>query len=132
MQKSALGNSAYMLATFGEQSTSHFIINTQYYHSIGFLRQQPIFAFGLLSLIIQEMTFSYPFKLYHPEGATLSKDLTFGPLIAPLLTSSIALAKPEKYMIPDIPARIIVEIRASLVQYCLFGAMLAVIFRKNL
>src|SRR5258708_24809247 len=53
IKKHILSTLAYMVGTFAVQATSHFAINREHYASVSFIRPEPIFALGALSMVLQ-------------------------------------------------------------------------------
>ena len=51
--KTFWGTLIYLVATFVVQATSHFAINRAHYASVTFLRAEPIFVLGILSMLLQ-------------------------------------------------------------------------------
>ncbi len=130
IKKLFMGICAYVVATFGAQALSHFVINADHYKQFSFIREQPIFIFGFLSMFIQGAIFTHLFQIYTGGKTTLKDGWLYGMLIAPLIGSYIILAEPAKYKILDIPSWMVVEFAAAFVQFSLFGIFLALIFRK--
>src|SRR6266705_2298292 len=50
---------AYLVATFATQALSHFVLNVEHYAAVTFMRAEPIFAFGVASMVIQGTILSY-------------------------------------------------------------------------
>ncbi len=59
MRKHFLAVLAYVVATFATQAVSHFGVNAAHYATVTYLRAQPIFALGVLSMLIQGSIMSY-------------------------------------------------------------------------
>ena len=58
------GTILFILISFAAQSISHFVINTAHYSSIPFMRKEPIFILGFLTMIMQGMVLSHFFMIY--------------------------------------------------------------------
>jgi hypothetical protein len=119
---------AYVLATFVTQALSHFAINKEHYASIPYLRNEPIFPLGILSMFIQAAILGY---LYPRLAArrSLRGALVFSWLAGGILVSYIALGEPAKYQVPPVPAWIAIEAAAGAAQFTLFGLLLGLIHR---
>src|SRR2546422_3440719 len=59
MRKHFLALLAYVVATLATQAVSHFGVNAAHYAAGTYLRAQPIFALGVLSMLIQGSIMSY-------------------------------------------------------------------------
>src|SRR5437879_12869030 len=53
MRKQVLAVLVYVVATFATQAVSHFGINAAHYAAVTYLRPQPVFALGILSILIE-------------------------------------------------------------------------------
>src|SRR5437660_11924654 len=59
MRKHVLAVLVYVVATFATQAVSHFGINAAHYAAVTYLRPQPVFALGILSILIQGSIMAY-------------------------------------------------------------------------
>lgn len=129
--KPALTVFAFMLVTFGVQGTSHFVINTEHFSTIDFVRADPVLPLGFAAMIIQALVLSFVMLTLWPNGATIRQGLGVSISFGLFLGSYIALAEPAKYAAPSIPAWMLTESTASLVQFSVFGLILGLIYRKR-
>jgi hypothetical protein len=119
----------YVFATFGTQATSHFVVFSQHYVTVTFLKADPIFALGFLSAVIQGVILSYAFANSRFAGQSLIHAVRFTWLFGAFLVSYIALAEAAKYNVPDVPSWIAVETGVGFVQFTLAGLFLGLAHR---
>ncbi len=124
------GTMLFILISFTAQSISHFVINAGHYASIPFMREEPIFILGFLTMIIQGMVLSHLFLIYCQSEITLKKGLVFGLLLSAFFVSYPALVEPAKYQVPSVGSWILVEATVGIIQFSLFGLLLALIFKR--
>jgi hypothetical protein len=115
---------AYVLATFGVQALSHFVVNTDHYAAITWLRDQPIFPLGVLSMLIQGFVLSVLHSRTTGTRGSLGHALTFAWLAGAYLVSYPALAEPAKYAVPATGSWIGVEAVAGFAQFTIYGILL--------
>jgi hypothetical protein len=130
IKKTVLGTVAYVVISFIAQALNHFVVNKAHYASIPFMRAEPIMALGIFTMILQGVILSYVFLTLHKAGATKPEGLNYGLLMGLFLGSYIALVEPSKYMAPSVSSWIAVEGMTSLLQFGIFGVVLAVINNK--
>src|SRR6266581_394628 len=68
MRKHLLAVLAYVVATFATQAASHFGVNAGHYAAVTYLRAQPIFALGVLSMLIQGSIMAYLYAQLPPSA----------------------------------------------------------------
>lgn len=129
MIKPILAVIAYIVATFATQAFSHFMINATHYASLPHLRPEPIFALGILSMLIQGSALAFVYTRWEWPRSSPFNTLLFAWLGGSLIVSYIAFAESAKYDIPSISTWMRVEISAGFVQFTLFGLALAAIQR---
>jgi hypothetical protein len=130
VKKTILGTVAYVVISFIAQALNHFIINKAHYASIPFMREEPIMALGIFTMLLQGAILSYFFSILHKTGTTKTEGLKYGLLMGLFLGSYIALVEPSKYMAPSVSSWIAVEGITSLLQFGAFGVVLAAINKK--
>ena len=129
MKKHILSVIGYVVATFGAQATSHFIVFADHYSQISFQRPEPIFAFGFLSMIIQGMILSIVRSKI--KVSSLINSLSLSWMLGLFLVSYIGLAEPAKYTVPNIGAWIAIEFLVGFVQFTLAGFFLNLAHRPG-
>ena len=121
MTKHLLSTLAYMVGTFAIQATSHFAINREHYASVSFMRPEPIFALGILSMVLQGGVLSYLYASFAGKSPGWKSGLRFGVLAGVFFVSYQALAEPAKYQVPSVGHWMATESVAGLIQFGVFG-----------
>ena len=130
MKRIVLGTGLFILISFAAQSISHFVINAEHYASITFMRAEPVFILGFLTMIMQGLVLSHFFKIYSGNKFTLKKGFIYGLQLCAFFVSYQALVEPAKYQVPSITSWILVEGSVGVVQFTLFGVLLSMLFKK--
>lgn len=130
MKKIIIGTLLFIFVSFALQSISHFVVNAEHYASVPFMRKEPIFVLGFLTMIMQGLVLSYLFIIYSKNEFTIKNGLLFGLLMSALFVSYPALVEPAKYQVENIGSWILVEGIVGLIQFSIFGILLAIVFNK--
>jgi len=130
MKKYIFGTLTFIIVTFIVQATSHFIINQEHYESISFIRKEVIFPLGFLTMTLQGIVLSFLFNLYSNGQFNIKKGLYFGLIISALFVSYPTFTEPAKYQVTNIGHWIIVEGTVGLIQFCTYGILISLIFKK--
>ena len=128
MRKHLLAVLAYVVATFATQAVSHFGVNAAHYAAVTYLRVQPIFALGVLSMLIQGSIMSYLYVQLPEAGRSTGHAVLFAWLVGSMLVSYEALAEAAKYTVPSVTSWIAVEVAAGFVQFTLYGVLLGWVY----
>jgi len=131
MKKHILSVGAYIGATFLTQAASHFLINARHYAEVAYMRKDPIFPLGVLSMLIEGMVLSFLYSALPKSRNWLVDGLKFGWLSGAFLVSYIALAEAAKYQVPSIASWIAVESLNAFFQFSIYGLLLGFIQRGN-
>ncbi len=131
MRKHFLAVLAYVVATFATQAVSHFGVNAAHYAAVTYLRAQPIFVLGVLSMLIQGSIMSYLYAHLSESWQSTGHAVLFAWLVGGILVSYEALAEAAKYSVPSVTSWIAVEVAAGFVQFTLFGALLGWVYRAR-
>ncbi len=123
MRKHILAVLTYVLATFATQAVSHFGVNAAHYAAVTYLRAQPVFVLGILSMMIQGSIMAYLYAQLPGAGRSIGHAVFFAWLVGGILVSYEALAEAGKYSVPALGSWIAVEVGAGLVQFTLYGAL---------
>lgn len=121
---------AYVVATFGVQGASHFVINAEHYAAISIMRPDPVIPMGVGSMLIQGTIFALLFPTFNTNGSTMRSALVFSWTIGGFLASYIVLGEAGKYVIPSVSSWILVEGSTAAVQFTVFGVLLGLVHRK--
>ncbi|PCI31480.1 MAG: hypothetical protein COB60_11650 [Flavobacteriaceae bacterium] len=130
MKKYIFGTLLFIIVTFIVQSTSHFVINAEHYALVSFTRKEVIFPLGFLTMLLQGIVLSFFFILYCKNEYIIKKGLFFGLLMSALFVSYPTFTEPAKYLVPNIGSWILVEGLVGLIQFCLFGVLLSLTYKK--
>jgi hypothetical protein len=131
MPRHILSVLAYVAATFATQATSHFLINPGHYAEVSFMRKDPIFPLGILSMVIEGAVLSLLFSALPRSGRWLADGLKFGWLAGAFAIGYAALAEAAKYHVPSVGSWILVESLAAFVQFTLAGMAIGFIHRAD-
>ena len=131
MKKHVLAVLAYVVATFATQAVSHFGVNAARYAAVTYLRAQPIFALGILSMLIQGSIITYAYVQVPEAGRSIGHAVLFAWLVGGILVSYEALAEAAKYSVPSVASWIAVEVAAGFVQFTLYRALLGWVHRAR-
>ena len=92
---------------------------------------QPIFALGVLSMLIQGTIMSYLYAHRQESGRSIGHAVLFAWLVGSILVSYEALAEAAKYTVPSVATWIAVEVVAGFVQFTFYGALLGWVYRAR-
>ncbi len=67
IQYYVLATLAFVIAPFAVQATSHFVLNADHYAAVGFMRDEPIMALGIFTMIVQGAILAYLFTFFLPR-----------------------------------------------------------------
>ncbi|MGA9237899.1 hypothetical protein [Robiginitalea sp.] len=129
MKNIITGTLVFIVVSFAAQSISHFAINADHYSTISFMRAEPIFILGFLTMIMQGIVVSYLFLIYSKNEFTWTKGLAYGLILSAFFVSYPALVEPAKYKVPSISSWILVEATVGVIQFGLIGILLSVSFQ---
>lgn len=94
------------------------------------LRAQPIFALGILSMLIQAAVVSYLYPRLAGEGSPAKEGVKFGLILGILLGSYGVLAEAGKYDVGPVPTFLFLEGAFFLIQYAIVGTVIGLIYGK--
>src|SRR5256885_13915552 len=131
MRQHLLAVLAYVVATFATQAVSHFGVNAAHYAAVTYLRAQPLFALGILSMLIQGSIMAYLYAQLPGAGRSIGHAVCFAWLVGGILVSYEALAEAGKYTVPALGSWIAVEAAAGGWEFTLSGALLGLVERAR-
>ncbi len=114
----------YIAATFVTQATSHFLLFKDHYAAVSYMKSEPDFALGIVSMIIQGIVISFIYTNSRFIGNTIFDAVTLAWLFGAFLVSYVGLAEASKYSVPNVLSWIGVEFLAGAVQFTLAGIFL--------
>ena len=126
-----LGVAAYLVPTFPIAYAWHLVAFASAYEALGIYRPDPIIPFGLASMIIQGIAFSWAYpRLFPGRGrAIIPPGLTYGLALAVLSWSFTTLAVAAKNIMSSVPLYLVMETGFTLVQFCIVGPLIALAYR---
>ncbi len=131
MVKHLLSVLAYVVATFAVQATSHFLVNTGHYAAVTYMRKEPIFPLGILSMLVEGAVLSYLYSAIPKTGNWLADGLKFGWLVGAFAVGYIGLAEAAKYQVPSVGSWVLVESLNAFAQFTIYGVLLGFIQRGS-
>jgi hypothetical protein len=130
MKKHLLAILGYVVATFLTQALSHFVLFKEHYAAVAYLKAEPVFALGFLSMIVQGAILSVVFAGSRFRDGSMLGAVKLSWLLGAFLVSYIGLAEAAKYAVPSIPSWIGVEFLSGSIQFTLAGVFLALSHRS--
>jgi hypothetical protein len=132
MRRHILSVLGFMVASFGTQATSHFVVFARHYATVTIFRADTIFALGIATMIIEGAILSYAFANSRFVGRSLMGAVCFAWLFGAFLVSYIALGEAAKYNVTNIPSWIAVEVGVGFAQFTLAGIFLGLAHRGRM
>lgn len=124
------GTLSYIVASFLIQALSHFVINTEHYASITFMRPEPLMYLGLLTMLIQGIVLTALYLRWANDDFSVKQGLRFSWLAGAFFVTYLALVEPDKYEVVNVLEWILVESTAGLLQFTIFGFLLGKFVKK--
>jgi len=130
MKKFILSFFAYLILVFIIAVTWHVALFNEQYLNFG-MRKEPLFQFGILSMIIQGLIAAYIYPKIANENSPVAEGLKFGLLIALFMGSYGVLAEAGKYDVGSVSSYILYEGSFFIIQYTIVGIVLGLIHGKK-
>jgi hypothetical protein len=126
-----LGVAAYLVPTFPIAYAWHLVVFAPAYDALGIYRPDPIIPFGLASMLIQGVVFSWAYPRLFPSrgGGILRPGLMYGFGLAVLSWSFTTLAVAAKNIMGSVPTYIALESGFTLLQFLVVGPLIALAYR---
>ena len=120
-----LGVAAYILPSFPIAFVWHLVLFGQKYHA-------PVIAFGLISMIIQALIFSWLFPRVFPSsrGSILRDGLLYGLGAGLLSWSFTTIAVAAKNIMTSVPDYVLLESAFTILQFVVVGPLIALAYRR--
>jgi hypothetical protein len=127
-----LGVAAYILPTFPIAFVWHLVLFEQKYHALRIYRDDVIIPFGLLSMIIQGVTFSWLFpRVFPSSGGTVLRDGLLYGLGAGLLSWSFTtIAVAAKNVMTSVSDYVLLESAFTILPFVVAGPLIALAYRR--
>ena len=127
-----LGVAAYILQSFPIAFVWHLVLFEQKYHALRMYRDEPVIAFGLISMIIQALIFSWLFPRVFPSsrGSILRDGLLYGLGAGLLSWSFTTIAVAAKNIMTSVPDYVLLESAFTILQFVVVGPLIALAYRR--
>jgi hypothetical protein len=127
-----LGMAAYLVPTFPIAFVWHLVLFESNYHALQIYRADPIIPFGLASMIIQAVIFSWLFPRVFADsrGSVLKNGLLFGLGAGLLSWSFTTLAVAAKQPMASISDYVLLETAFTVLQFLIVGPLIAMAYRN--
>jgi hypothetical protein len=127
-----LGMAAYLVPTFPIAFVWHLVLFESNYHALQIYRGDPIIPFGLASMMIQAIVFSWVFPRVFPDSrrSVLGNGLLFGLGAGLLSWSFTTLAVAAKHPMSSISDYVLLETAFTLLQFLIVGPLMALAHRN--
>jgi hypothetical protein len=126
-----LGVAAYLVPTFPIAYAWHLAVFASAYQALGIYRPDPIIPFGLASMAIQGMVFSWAYpRLFAGRGSAIwQPGLAYGFALAVLSWSFTTLAVAAKNIMASVPTYLELETGFTVLQFIIVGPLIALAHR---
>ena len=126
-----LGFAAYVVPSFPIAYVWHLIAFAPAYHELAMYRDDVIVPFGLLSMFIQGVAFSFVYpRVFSDRSAVLRNGLLYGLALALLSWSFTTLAVAAKNVMTSVPTYMALETCFTLLQFVIVGPLIALAYRR--
>jgi hypothetical protein len=127
-----LGMAAYLVPTFPIAFVWHLVLFEPHYQALHIYRADPIIPFGLASMIVQGVIFSWIFpRVFAPEpGSVLKNGLLYGLGAGLLSWSFTTLAVAAKHPMASIADYVVLETGFTALQFLIVGPLIALAYRN--
>ncbi|TMJ46718.1 MAG: hypothetical protein E6G85_30405 [Alphaproteobacteria bacterium] len=127
-----LGVAAYLMPTFPVAYAWHLVVFAPAYDALGIYRPDPIVPFGLASMLIQGVIFSWAYpRLFPGRGSAIWRTgLVYGAGLAILSWSFTTLAVAAKNIMASVPTYMELETAFTLLQFAVVGPLIALAHRN--
>ncbi len=126
------GVAAYVLPTFPIAFVWHLVLFEPAYRALQIYRADPIIPFGLASMIIQAVVFSWAFPRIYPapRRSVLRDGLLYGMAIGLLSWSFTTLAVAAKHPMASTSDFFLLETAFTVLQFAIVGPLIALAHRS--
>jgi hypothetical protein len=126
-----LGFAAYVVPSFPIGYVWHLVLFAPTYYDLAIYRDDIIIPFGLLSMFIQGVAFSWVYpRLFNDRDPVLRNGLIYGLGLALVSWSFTTLAVGAKHVMTSVPTYLALETAFTLVQFAVVGPLIALAHRK--
>jgi hypothetical protein len=124
---------AYLVPSFPIAFVWHLLLFDPNYHALRIYRDNPIIPFGLASMVIQSIVFSWVFpRLFaNHSGSVLKNGLLYGLGLGLLSWSFTTLAVAAKHPMSSISDYVVLETGFTVLQFLIVGPLIALAHRSG-
>ena len=128
-----LGMAAYLIPSFPIAFVWHLVFFEPNYHALRIYRDDPIIPFGLASMAIQSIVFSWAFPriFANHRGPVLKSGLLYGLGLGLLSWSFTTLAVAAKLPMSSISDYVVLETGFTVLQFVIVGPLIALAYRSG-
>jgi hypothetical protein len=128
-----LGMAAYLVPSFPIAFVWHLLLFEPNYHALRIYRDDPITPFGLASMVIQSIVFSwvFPRPFANHSGSVLKNGLLYGLGLGLLSWSFTTLAVAAKHPMSSISDYVVLETGFTVLQFLIVGPLIALAHRSG-
>lgn len=132
MKKRALAVLAYMIPTFPLGYFWHLTVFAGYYESLQVYREDVIIPFGILSMLVQGVIWSFIYERLFAGQPIIRGAARFAALACPLAWSFMVVAVGAKHQMSSVSGFLTIETAFIFVQYLIVSPLIAAVYaRKN-
>lgn len=128
MKKRILAILAYVLPTFPLGYFWHLTIFADYYKSLEVYREDLIFPFGLLAMLIQGTVWSIVYERLFAGEPILKGAVKFALLALPIAWSFMVLAVAAKHRMASVSGFLAIETGFVVVHYAIVSPLIAAVY----
>lgn len=126
-----LGVAAYVVPTFVIAYPWHLTVFASAYRALAMYRDDVIVPFGLLSMLIQGVAFSWAYpRLFAGRRSVIWSGLAYGLVIGLLSWSFTTLAVAAKNVMTSVPTYLALESGFTILQFIIVGPLIALAHRS--
>ena len=128
-KKFILSTLTFVIITFALAYPWHLVIFKDLYHEFGlYNKQDPVFAFGILAMLIQGVILAYFYPIFYRGGLPVKEGLKFGLIFAAFSISLIVISLAAKMEIHPLHLWFIVPTIFHLLQFGISGMVIGYIY----
>lgn len=126
-----LGVLAYVIPTFILGYVWHLVAFKNFYDSLEIYRDDVIIPFGIVSMLIQAVAWSYVYRRLFAAEGVLRGAAKFAAFAAPLAWSFMVIAVAAKHRMSSVSDYVLVETAFFVVQYAVVSPLIALAFARS-
>ena len=125
VKKFTLTTLAYVAVSFALGFTWHLILFKDSYHNLGiYTRENPIFAFGVSSMVLQGLILAYLYPFFNRGSRPMMTGIRFGLLMGTFMWSVTVLAFAAKTNVNSLSTFFTLSTLFHLIQFISAGALI--------